>query len=109
MSMGMDMGSDGMFKGTNMTIAHAFWYIVAATAGVRGTRTIIDHVRARIVYVRLDHEGESTTDDGPEKDGMPVAALCHRDRPTLSHKSTRHCSPLVVNLHIPVWSHSEVQ
>lgn len=28
--MGMDMGSDGMFRPVNQTIAHAYWYIVAA-------------------------------------------------------------------------------
>ena len=31
--MGMDMGSDGMFRQVNQTLARTYWYLVAAIFG----------------------------------------------------------------------------
>lgn len=42
---GMSMGGIGSFQSTNKSIAHTFWYIVAATCIVRGTRKLIDILR----------------------------------------------------------------
>lgn len=45
---GMDMGSTGLFLVENKKIAHALWYIVAATAIVRGVRVLIDYGRTTL-------------------------------------------------------------
>lgn len=55
--MGMDMGMEGPFKGENTRIAHAYWYIIAAIAGIRGFRTIFDQIRTRIAKRQSDSRG----------------------------------------------------
>jgi ferredoxin-NADP reductase len=47
--MGMDMGSDGMFKGTNMHIARVYWYLAAAVVALLGLRRVIEKLRTRVV------------------------------------------------------------
>lgn len=44
---GMDMGSSGMFIDEDKGLAHIFWYLIAAVAGLRGLRTLIDISLAR--------------------------------------------------------------
>lgn len=48
MSGGMDMSSDGMFKGTNMKLARLYWYIVVGVIGVLFLRRCIDWTRTRV-------------------------------------------------------------
>jgi len=48
MGQGMDMGSSGMFKGTNMYIAHIYWYLVAAVVALLATRRGIEWGRCRL-------------------------------------------------------------
>jgi hypothetical protein len=48
MGSGMDMSSDGMFKGTNMHIARVYWYIVVAVVALLGFRRAFEEVRTRI-------------------------------------------------------------
>lgn len=59
---GMSMSGIGSFQTTNIGIAHAFWYLVAATCAIRGTRKLIDILRH--VQVKRRH---STRDAVPSK------------------------------------------
>ena len=47
MGQGMDMNSDGMFKPTNMYIAHVYWYLVTAVVAVLAVQRGIDWARSR--------------------------------------------------------------
>ena len=46
--MGMDMGSQGMFAPTNMSIARTYWYLIAVVIAVLTTRRLIEVVRSRV-------------------------------------------------------------
>jgi hypothetical protein len=48
MGSGMDMSSDGMFKGTNNHAAREYWYIVVAVVILLGLRRAFEDVRTRI-------------------------------------------------------------
>jgi len=48
MGQGMDMGSSGLFKGTNMYIAHIYWYLVAAVVALLAARRGIEWGRCRL-------------------------------------------------------------
>jgi hypothetical protein len=48
MSGGMDMGSSGMFKGTNMGIARLYWYLIAAVVSLLGLRRVFEWNRRRL-------------------------------------------------------------
>lgn len=48
MSGGMDMSSDGMFKGTNMKIARLYWYIVAGVVAFLFLQRCIEWTRTRM-------------------------------------------------------------
>jgi hypothetical protein len=48
MSGGMDMGSSGMFKGTNMGISRLCWYLVAAVVALLGLRRLLEWNRRRL-------------------------------------------------------------
>jgi hypothetical protein len=54
MGNGMDMGSVGMFKETNMKIAQLYWYLVAATAAVLGLRRVTEWIRRKNAYALGD-------------------------------------------------------
>lgn len=45
---GMDMSSDGMFKGTNMHIARVYWYLAAAIVALLGLRRVFEKLRTRV-------------------------------------------------------------
>jgi hypothetical protein len=45
---GMDMGSAGMFKPTNMHIAHIYWYLVTAVVALLAVRRGIEWGRTRL-------------------------------------------------------------
>ncbi|RMD42636.1 hypothetical protein DV735_g2486, partial [Chaetothyriales sp. CBS 134920] len=42
---GMDMGSVGLFKTTNMNIAWSFWYVVAGIVAIQVLNRVFDHAR----------------------------------------------------------------
>ena len=46
---GMDMGSNGLFRGSNMALARLYWYIIAGVVGcgclLKGGRTIEEFAR----------------------------------------------------------------
>jgi hypothetical protein len=48
MGGGMDMGSDSLFKGTNMHIARLIWYFVIAVVALLAVRRGIEWGRTRI-------------------------------------------------------------
>lgn len=45
---GMDMSSAGMFKFTNMHIAHIYWYLVTAVVALLAVRRGIEWGRTRL-------------------------------------------------------------
>jgi ferredoxin-NADP reductase len=45
---GMDMSSDGMFKGTNMHIARVYWYLAATVVTLLGLRRGFEKLRTRL-------------------------------------------------------------
>ena len=45
---GMDMSSAGMFKSTNMHIAHIYWYLVTAVVALLAVRRGIEWGRTRL-------------------------------------------------------------
>jgi hypothetical protein len=45
---GMDMDNDGMFKSTNMHIAHIYWYLVTAVVALLAVRRGIESGRTRL-------------------------------------------------------------
>ena len=47
-SGGMDMSSDGMFKGTNMHIARVYWYLAATVVALLGLRRVFEKLRTRV-------------------------------------------------------------
>ena len=49
---GMDMGSSGLFQGTNMAIAWKYWAIVAVIVGVLAMVRLINVSRYFWRYVR---------------------------------------------------------
>jgi len=48
MGQGMDMGSDGLFKSTNMHIAHIYWYLATAVVALLAVRRGIEWGRSRL-------------------------------------------------------------
>ena len=56
---GMDMGTQGMFAPTNMSIARAYWYIVAGTVGVLTSRRIFEESRSYLQRRSRRHGSES--------------------------------------------------
>lgn len=62
MGSGMDMGSAGLFKDTNMRIARLYWYLVAATVAVLGLRRATEWIRRRNAYAFRDSATVSHTD-----------------------------------------------
>ena len=45
---GMDISSAGMFQGTNMHIARAYWYLAATVVALLGFRRVFDKLRTRL-------------------------------------------------------------
>lgn len=45
---GMDMSSAGMFKSTNMHIAHIYWYMVTTVVALLAVRRGIEWGRTRL-------------------------------------------------------------
>jgi hypothetical protein len=52
MGEGMDMGSDGLFKTTNMAIARLYWYLIAGCVGLLALRRFVAYRRRVWGYVR---------------------------------------------------------
>ena len=57
--MGMDMGTQGTFAPTNMSIARAYWYIVASTVGVLASRRIYEESRSYLQQRSRRHDSDS--------------------------------------------------
>jgi hypothetical protein len=45
---GMDMSSSGMFRSTNMHVAHIYWYLVTAVVALLAVRRGIEWSRTRL-------------------------------------------------------------
>lgn len=65
MGMGMDMSGSGMFKGTNMLIARAIWYLVATVVALLAVRRVIEKARSYISLAKVQRQS-STTPSRPE-------------------------------------------